>query len=117
MQHAGVVHLDPADEEAQAEPMRSTSLIKAIVRARMWYEKLLSGDVQTFRIIAAQTGMTQRYISRILKCALLAPELVEAVLDGRQPAEMSLERLTTNLPLAWSAQTRCWQGARFHRGM
>jgi DNA invertase Pin-like site-specific DNA recombinase len=117
MQHAGVVHLEPADEKGRAEPMRSTSLIKAIARARMWYEKLLSGDVQTFRTLAAQTGMTQRYISRILKCALLAPELVEAVLDGRQPAEMSLERLTTNMPLAWSAQTRCWQGARFHRGM
>ena len=117
MQHAGVVHLEPADEKGRAEPMRSTSLIKAIARARMWYEKLLSGDVQTFRTIAAQTGMTQRYISRILKGALLAPELVEAVLDGRQPAEMSFERLTTNLPLAWSAQTRCWQGARFYSGL
>jgi hypothetical protein len=46
-------------------------------------------------------GLTK---SRIIRCAFLAPEIVEAVLEGREPAELTLDKLLDNLPLEWTEQ-------------
>jgi site-specific DNA recombinase len=46
-------------------------------------------------------------VSRVLQCAFLAPDIVEAILDGRQPSNLSLERLTgSGLPLSWIVQRK-----------
>jgi hypothetical protein len=50
--------------------------------------------------------MAPSYVSRVLRLTLLAPEMVEAILDGRQPAELQLEDLLEGLPLAWAEQPR-----------
>jgi site-specific DNA recombinase len=78
-------------------------LIGAIARAHDWSERLLAG--KSLGSIAAAEGVTPRYIRRLLDLAFLAPDIIEAVLDGRQPADLTAERLTRQpLPLAWSDQ-------------
>ncbi len=48
--------------------------------------------------------MTERYVSRIMHLAFLAPDIVEAILDGYQPADMELERLKKGIPVSWDEQ-------------
>ena len=48
--------------------------------------------------------MNATYVSRVLRLTLLAPEIVEAILDGRQPAELQLDDLLNGFPLAWEGQ-------------
>jgi len=81
-------------------------MLKAIARARDWYEKLTSGEVDSLQTIAKQTSLGKRYVSRIFQCAFLAPDIVEAILEGRQPPELTLERLRHPLPVSWTEQRR-----------
>ncbi len=50
--------------------------------------------------------MTERYVSRIMRLAFLAPDIVEAKLDGYQPADLELERLMKGIPVSWNEQRR-----------
>jgi hypothetical protein len=59
--------------------------LKALARARTWHEWILAGEVSGRRAIAQRLGLNERYVSRVLECAFLAPDIVEAILDGRQP--------------------------------
>ena len=47
-------------------------------------------------------------MSRVLRLTLLAPEIVEAILDGRQPAELQLDDLSRGFPLGWEGQREIW---------
>jgi hypothetical protein len=81
-------------------------LIRAIARARSWYEKLVSGKVKFLNEIAGETRLDKRYISRVLRYAFLAPDIVEAILEGRQPPELSLNKILHHLPTDWATQRR-----------
>jgi hypothetical protein len=50
-------------------------------------------------------GVAVSYVSRMLRLTLLAPEIVQAILDGRQPAELQLEDLLDGFPLEWTRQS------------
>ena len=80
------------------------SLIKAVARAHDWYERIVRGQLTGSRSIADATGLDERYVSRILQRAFLAPDIVESILDGRQPVKMTLENFRTRLPLDWATQ-------------
>lgn len=94
----------PGSDGPTSEP--DLSMLKAIARARDWYEKLTSGEVDSLHTIARQRGVGKRYVARIFQCAFLAPDIVEAILDGRQPPELTLDRLRNPLPIAWAEQRR-----------
>ncbi len=80
------------------------SLIKAIARAHDWYEQLVRGDVANQSSIARRAGLDERYVSRIFQCAFLAPEIVEAIVEGKQAPGLTLEKLRDPVPLAWAEQ-------------
>jgi len=82
------------------------SLLKAVARGHDWYTRIVEATAWGRRSLSRQTGLDDRYVSRILKCAFLAPDIVEAILDGRQPADFSLERLRNKLPLNWAEQRK-----------
>jgi site-specific DNA recombinase len=86
------------------------SLIKAVVRAHDWYERIVRGEFAGARAIARAAGLSERYVSRILECAFLAPDIVESILAGRQPAQMTLNRFRCRMPSEWSAQGRVLVG-------
>ena len=81
-------------------------LVKAVARAHAWYEELKSGKAASLGAIADRLGIHQRYVGRIIRCAFLAPDIVEAVLEGRQPPLLTVERLRLGVPLAWEEQRR-----------
>lgn len=82
------------------------SLIKAISRAYEWLRKIESGECKHQRALATATGLEARYISPILRTAFLAPEIVEAILEGRQPPHVTLASLMGDLPLSWGEQKK-----------
>src|SRR3984893_4315082 len=83
------------------------TLIKAIARGRAWFEELAAGRARSLRELAERDGITRRYVRRLVDLAFLSPELVEAILQGRQPVELTATRLTElDLPLDWADQRR-----------
>jgi hypothetical protein len=82
------------------------SLLKAVARGHVWYEKLIAGDILSLREIANELGVHERYVSRILRTAFLAPDIVEAIMEGRQPPQMTVERLRLGAPIAWDNQRK-----------
>src|SRR5579872_492514 len=82
------------------------SLIKAVARGHQLAEWVRAGEVSDQRSIARRLGVTERYAARVLECGYLAPDIVEAILDGRQPANLSFDKLTRRLPIDWNSQRR-----------
>jgi site-specific DNA recombinase len=80
------------------------SLIKAVARAHDWYERIMRGELRYRRSIAKLIGLDDRYVSRILRCAFLAPDIVDAILEGRQPPSLTVRDLVSDLPSDWAAQ-------------
>jgi site-specific DNA recombinase len=66
----------------------------------------MDGGAQDLRSIAHQTGFNQHSVSRILHCAFLAPDIVEAILDGRQPHNLTVQKLWRKLPASWYEQRK-----------
>jgi hypothetical protein len=88
-----------------AAPSRriDNAMVKAIARAFRWREMLENGTYGTIADIAAAEKINESYVGRVLRLALLAPDIVEAILDGRQPPDMSLAVLMR--PLPWSGRS------------
>ncbi|MFL5333897.1 MAG: hypothetical protein ACJ8H8_12145 [Geminicoccaceae bacterium] len=80
------------------------ALVKALARAFRWQRMLDDGRYGSVSEMAAAEKIERGYLGRILRVALLAPDLVEAVLDGRQAVEVSLPRLLDGMPVVWSHQ-------------
>jgi site-specific DNA recombinase len=88
---------------ANREAEHRTSLIKALARARHWYDRIVAGEVHSLRQLASETGLTVRYVSKILRCASLSPALTDTILKGEQPPELTVERLS-RIPMVWEQQ-------------
>ncbi|MEP7044855.1 MAG: hypothetical protein ABI843_17460 [Dokdonella sp.] len=91
-----------ADEAGTADK----ALIRLIARGRRWYEQLTSGDRLSVREIAKEENLDERYVARILYSALLAPDIVEKVIQGRQPIRSTVKSLKRSPPLDWEEQRR-----------
>ena len=83
-----------------------STMIKAIARGFRWRKLLETGVYGTIEEIAAAEKINSSYVSRLLRMTLLAPEIVEAILDGRQPADMTLAALVTPFAVSWAEQAR-----------
>ena len=81
------------------------ALIKAIARGRAWFEELATGRARSLQNLANRDGITRRYIRRLVDLAFLSPQLVEAILPGRQSVALTATQLTElDLPLDWTEQ-------------
>ena len=78
--------------------------VKALARAFRWRRMLETGAVMTIGEIAAKEKINASYVSRALRLTLLAPEIVEAILDGRQEPEITLPVLMGPFPVEWGEQ-------------
>jgi hypothetical protein len=90
------------------KPRRDETLIKALVRAHRWRRRIESGQAKSITDLAEQEGVTDAYVCRLLPMTCLAPDMVEAILDGRQPKGLRLTEMLGNGPLAWNAQRETW---------
>jgi site-specific DNA recombinase len=87
---------------AKADP----ALLKAIARARSWWKDLESGAIPSITAIAQRNGVTDGYVGQLLPLAFLAPTVIEAVIAGTIPPDLTVEALVkrTELPLDWAHQ-------------
>jgi hypothetical protein len=81
------------------------AMVKAIARAFRWRDMLESGGYSTIREIAAAEKINETYVGRVLRLTLLAPEVVEAIVNGRQPVGLRLDGLVKRFPVGWREQT------------
>jgi hypothetical protein len=85
---------------------RDETLVKALVRAQQWRRKIESGRAKSITDLAEQGGVTDAYVCRILPLTCLAPDIVEAILDGRQPKGLRLTEMLGNGPTVWEEQRK-----------
>jgi hypothetical protein len=87
-------------------PWVDTAMVEALARAFRWQRMLDEGAWGTIEVLAKRERANRGYMSRVLRLTLLAPDIVEAILDGRQPEGMRLEDLLEGFPVEWERQRR-----------
>ncbi|SDG08711.1 hypothetical protein [Sulfitobacter delicatus] len=91
--------------EGALQPRRTDStLVKALSRAFRWKRMLDSGEFATIAELAEREGIAPSYMTRVLRLTLLAPDIVESVLDGKQRPEVTLARVLDPFPSIWMRQ-------------
>ena len=99
--------ITPNGEPVAIEKSRvDSTLVKALARAFRWKKMLESGQFTTITELAKHENLALTYMTRVLRLSLLAPEIVEMILDGRQPPEMTLAVLLEPFPVAWEGQKK-----------
>ena len=77
------------------------TLVKALARAFRWKRMLDSGEFATIADLAEHEGIAPSYMTRVMRLTLLAPVVVEAILDGRQGVGVTLVGVLKDVPLKW----------------
>jgi len=96
--------IDGADPSAATKP--DMRLIKLLIRARRFNAALVGGDGVPFAALAKREGVSPSYFTRLVRLSYLAPDITQAILDGRQPRGLTTDKLLAHsrLPLAWHEQ-------------
>ena len=90
-------------------PRIDSTILKAMARARRWFDELVSGRAVSMVEIGKRESVGKRYVSRMIRLAFLAPAIIEKIAEGRQPPELTAQFLSTgrgDLPLGWQAQEK-----------
>ena len=85
-------------------PKTDSTLVKALARAFRWKRMLESGEFPTIAELAEREGIAPSYMTRVLRLTLLAPDIVEAILDGKQGPEVTLARVLEPFSMEWTEQ-------------
>ena len=95
------------DNGADPERKPDMALIGLIAKAHRWFDLLATGEVAMMEALAARENADMNEISRVLPLAFLAPDVVEMIVAGRQPVDLTLMKLKrlSHLPLHWDAQS------------
>jgi hypothetical protein len=96
--------IDAIDRFATAKP--DARLIKLLIRVQRFHSALLGGDGVPFSELAKREGVSPSYFTRLVRLSYLAPDITQAILDGRQPPGLTADKLLAHsrLPLAWQDQ-------------
>jgi hypothetical protein len=97
-----IVALDGSEIVPTSKPQPDGTLVKALARAWRWQRMLEEGQFASVRELAEAERVSLSYISRILRLTLLAPDIVEQILDGRPTA--GLAQLMKPFPVEWDRQ-------------
>jgi site-specific DNA recombinase len=96
----------PAGAEAEPKAHPTQPMVLALARGHRWQRMLDAGSVPSVEAIAAQHGVDRTYVGRMLQLASLAPDIVQAILAGKEPSGISLSRLREGIPAMWEEQRR-----------
>jgi site-specific DNA recombinase len=90
------------NDSAASDPV----LLDIMRRAHDWRRQLETGRPQSITDLAAASGVNRSYFTRVLRLAYLAPDIVEAIIEGRQPSELTVNRLVRmhDVPIDWPGQ-------------
>nr|WP_134727199.1 hypothetical protein [Paracoccus luteus] len=91
--------------EGATQPRRTdNTLVKALARAFRWKHMLESGEFATVAELAEREAIAPSYMTRVLRLTLLAPDVIEAILDGQPGSEVTLARVLEPFPMHWAEQ-------------
>ena len=91
-------------EGDQPDRKADGTLVKALARAFRWKRMLESGEFATITELAEHEGIAPSYMTRVLRLTLLAPDIVEAILYGKQGPEVTLAQVLEPFPAEWDEQ-------------
>jgi len=83
---------------------KDPNLIQALARSHAWRQAFLADPTLTIQAMATEAGLSERYVSQMVRLGYLAPDIVEAILAGTQPRSLSLKKLLRGVPPNWSEQ-------------
>jgi site-specific DNA recombinase len=107
MRRRGVEMKFVVNGDSTASPRTEPALLKMTARARCWFDDLVSGRAASMVEIGKRDKVGKRHVSEIIRLAFLAPDIVEQIVNGAQPAELTAKTLlqkSTHLPLDWETQ-------------
>jgi hypothetical protein len=107
--------LPPAGADTAIPTRADPALVKALARAFRYQKLLDQGRYASISEMAVAEKIDRGYLGRLLRLAVLAPDLVETILVGRQGADADLARLMEPLPSAWSVQRAALAPSRLPR--
>jgi hypothetical protein len=91
--------------EGATQPRRTdNTLVKALARAFRWKRMLESGEFASISELAEREGIAFTYMARLMRLSLLAPKIVDAIMEGRQPESVTLANMMDPFPLDWKEQ-------------
>ena len=91
--------------ECATQPRRTdNTLVKALARAFRWKRMLEAGEFASISELAEREGIAFTYMARLMRVSLLAPEIVDAIMEGRQPESVTLANMMDPFPLDWKEQ-------------
>ncbi|WP_454283130.1 hypothetical protein [Roseovarius sp. MBR-79] len=91
--------------EGATQPRRTdNTLVKALARAFRWKRMLDSGEFASISELAEREGIAFTYMARLMRLSLLAPEILDAIMEGRQPESVTLANMMDPFPLDWKEQ-------------
>ena len=96
--------IDSTDPSAVTKP--NAQLIKLLIRAHRFHATLIGSPGVPFAALAKQEGVSRSYFTRLIRLRYLSPDITESILDGRQPPDLTADKLLAHsrLPLAWHEQ-------------
>ncbi len=89
---------------ASSQRKMDNTLVKALARAFRWKQMLESGEFATIAELAEREGIAPSYMTRVMRLTLLAPNIVEAILDCTHGSEVRMTRLLEPFSAVWTAQ-------------
>ena len=101
-----IVMPDGSRGVVRREATIDNTMIKVIARGVRWQQLIYDGTYTSIEDLAAAEKINPSYISRLMRLAYLSPTIVEAILDGRHPAHLTMKDLMQPFPLEWAAQER-----------
>ena len=85
-------------------PEVQSALVQALGKAFSWSDAIENGEFSSVAELARHLDIDNSYVARILKLTTLAPDIIEATLNGEEPSGLSLARLIRTFPLGWEQQ-------------
>ena len=86
------------------EALIDNAMVKLIARGHRWHRQLFDGTHASIADLAKSENISPSFVSRILRLAYLSPTLVEAILDGKYPAHLTMKDLMEPFPMEWGRQ-------------
>ena len=99
-----IVLPEGADSSLPPDSLVNSILVNAFARAHRWQGMIESGEFATITELAQAERVNRSYLRRMLRLTLLAPDMVEAILDGRQPLNLQLNHLIRPFSAIWDEQ-------------
>jgi len=88
----------------ESNPTTTLAIQNALKKALIWNQALITGQVSNMARLAKQEKVTQRYIAHLIKLAFLAPDIMEAIVNGDTPKQLTLGRLKEGFSYDWDDQ-------------